>query len=301
MRLAELRALLARRHRRLRERPDEAAPPPDLPDPRHAAAHPAAPAGGLWTPLRLQVAELLWGQGFLLPGGATEMLRLAAPLGLSAASSLLLLGAGSGGTMIRLAGELGVWVRGYEADPFLADTASRRVQRAGVALAKRATVDHWDPAAPDFPHRLFHHALAAEALRVTRPEDALAALARAIRPGGQVAVLQTVVGARRDADAAAWRRLDPRPLPEAEAIGRTLVRLGLEVRVAEDVSARHMHAAVIGWRDMLRGLKGVRPEPALAAAMVAEAEHWLRRIALMRAGGLRVVRWLALDRGKDPT
>ncbi len=51
----------------------------------------------VWPSARIGVAEALWGQGFLFPGGGAEVLRLTAPLGLSAASSLLLIGAGSGG------------------------------------------------------------------------------------------------------------------------------------------------------------------------------------------------------------
>ena len=51
----------------------------------------------VWPSARIGVAEALWGEGFLFPGGGAEVLRLAKPLGLTAASSLLLIGAGSGG------------------------------------------------------------------------------------------------------------------------------------------------------------------------------------------------------------
>jgi hypothetical protein len=294
MRLTALRHLLAG-HRRglLRDQPDWTPAPVSS----AAAPDPATPPD--WSALRLQVVETLWGQGFVLPGGAEEVLRLAAPLGLSAASSLLIVGVGSGGALLRLAGDLGVWVRGFEAEPFLAETASRRVQRAGAALAKRATVERWTRAAPDFPRHAFHHALALDALRTARPQDVLAAVAMALRAGGQIALLQTVAGTPfdpRDPAAAAWRRLDGLPLPDGDVIGRALTRLGFEVRVAEDVSARHVRHAVAGWHAMLRGLHGVRPDPVTAAAMVTEAERWLRRIQMMRAGHVRMMRWLALDR-----
>lgn len=135
MRLLALRDRLARARR------------PAAPEAREKATSrradppsPATPPPGAWTLPRLRVVEALWGEGFLLPGGAEEVLRLAVPLGLSAASSVLLLGVGSGGPSVRLAGDLGVWVHGHEADPFLAEMAARRIQRAGVALAKRATV-----------------------------------------------------------------------------------------------------------------------------------------------------------------
>jgi SAM-dependent methyltransferase len=284
MRLLDLRSRLGRSRRAL---------PPPPPGPAAAlapvAVKPAAmeAVGGL-SRLRLQLVEALWGEGFLLPGGAEEVLRLAVPLGLSAASSLLLLGAGSGGPLLRLASDLGVWVRGYEADPYLAAIAARRIRCAGAALAKRATVERWDPAQPGFRRRAFHHALTVEALRGPRPEDILAAMAQAVRPGGQIALLETMAPEPLDAadpQVAAWARLEPRALPLAEParIGRTLERFGFEVRVAEDISARHMRQAVSGWRQLLR-------------ALVAEAELWLRRIRLMRAGRLRLMRWLAVGK-----
>jgi hypothetical protein len=65
----------------------------------------------VWPSARISVAEALWGEGFLFPGGEAETLRLAKPLGLSEASSLLLLGAGTGGPARSIATALGVWVR----------------------------------------------------------------------------------------------------------------------------------------------------------------------------------------------
>ena len=44
-----------------------------------------------WHKGRLTVTDALWGDGYILPGGEVELLRLAKPLGLSAAASLLLL------------------------------------------------------------------------------------------------------------------------------------------------------------------------------------------------------------------
>jgi cyclopropane fatty-acyl-phospholipid synthase-like methyltransferase len=307
MRLAELRSWLG--HARRRAEADGEAPALALPLPaaETARAPPPARAPGpppAWSQQRLRAVETLWGEGFLLPGAAKEVLRLALPLGLSAASSLLLLGAGSGGPAVRLASDFGVWVHACEADPWLLRVAIRRVQRAGAVLAKRATIQGWDPAAPDFSRRIFHHALAIEALAVARPEDTLAAMALAVRPGGQIALLQTVAPAPlepREPSVAAWLRLDPQacPPPSPAVVGRTLARLGFEVRVAEDLSARHVHLAIGGWREALRAFDRERPDPPQAAALVAEAERWLRRIQLLREGRLKLMRWFAMDR-RDP-
>ena len=64
----------------------------------------------------IATVEALWGEGYIVPGGEAETLRLAKPMGLSAASSLILVGAGTGGPARSIASNLGVWVTGFEAN-----------------------------------------------------------------------------------------------------------------------------------------------------------------------------------------
>lgn len=282
---------------------DDALDAGDLPDDTapyvaHGSAEPAgadaAPVSP-WSQTRIEVTESLWGEGCIWPGGADEVLRLAIPLGLSDASSLLLLGGGSGAAL-RLAGDLGVWVTICESDPLLSAVAGRRVQRAGVALAKRATVKPWNPEAPAFRRHGYSHAVAVEAMAGPAPEDALAALAGAIRPGGQIALMETVATMPLDRAApavAAWCRLEQREPPRVGTAWLTgpLERAGFEVRVAEDITARQVRLAVGGWKRLVREMRKDRPPPRMAAAMVAEAELWLRRVHLLRTGQLCVMRW----------
>jgi hypothetical protein len=306
MRLFDLRRWLAPSHRN--EPPAEASAwPDDGPDAAPEADHVAAAAAPdpTWTPQRIEVADRLWGEGCLWPGGTDEVMRIAVPFGLSTASSLLYLGAGTVGPTLRLAGELGVWVTACESDPLLAAIAGKRVLRAGVALAKRATVQSWDPATPSFRAAGFHHALSIEALRGPRPQEIVAAMCAAVRPGGQVALVETVAPQRlgwQDPAVIAWCRLERRapPLPGTDWITQPLAASGFDVRVAEDVTARHVRLAVTGWKRLVREMKLERPPPLRAAATVAEAELWLRRIHLLRAGKLRVMRWVAVSQVSAP-
>ena len=298
MRLFDLRKWLAP-NRRQREPALAGGWAEDEVGPAHHEEPPPDPESA-WTPQRIEIVERLWGEGCLWPGGSDEVLRVAVPFGLSAASSLLYLGAGTGGPPLRLAGELGVWVHACEADPVLLSVAARRVQRAGVALAKRATMLGWDPAVPSFRKHAFNHALAIEALRGPRPEDTVAAMCAAVRPGGQIGIVETIAPqplAAHDPLVAAWSRLERRDLPVAgvDWVMRPLARLGWEVRVNEDVSARHVRLAVTGWKRLVREMRQERPPPRRAAAVVTEAELWLRRIQLLRSGQLRVMRWLAIS------
>jgi precorrin-6B methylase 2 len=264
---------------------------------RDGEAAPAPPADCAWTGQRLAMAEELWGEGFVGPCGAEEVLRLAAPMGLSAKSSLLLLGAGAGGPALAIAGKLGAWVSGLEADPVLVELAGRQIHHAGAAVAKHATVAGWSPAAPEFRRHAYHDALDIEAIRGTESlQPVLSGLTRAVRRGGQLVLLETVAAAPLDpgdAAVAAWCRLDRRSpaLPSEADVTAMLARLGVDVRVVEDESIRHMRTVVLGWERLTRALRGPRPSPSYAACLVAEAELWTRRLRLLRDGRIRLVRW----------
>lgn len=244
--------------------------------PEPAATAPAAPDGEQ----RLTQSDALWGDGFQWPGGEAEVMRLAAPLGLSAAHSLLFVGAGGGGPARAIASTLGVWVTGYEADPALVAIARRRVQRAGVPLAKRAKIEPWDPAAPAFPARGFHHALLLDVLATGDPVATLAAAIQAVKPGGQVVIVQTLAGSRGDA--------------LGDSIPRILDAHGCDLRITEDESERHARLVLQGWRTMLRQMRGTRPSPGEAAMLVEEAARWLYRTRDIRSGRCRVTRWVAI-------
>ena len=275
--------------------------------PSQAAAQP------LWTNSRIAMAEGLWGEGFLLPGGEAEVLRLARPMGLSAAASLLLVGAQAAGPAIAIARQLGVCVSGFESDPVLAALGTERARKSG--LGTRVQVESWNPDEPIFQAGAYHHGLALEPLhnlaiectRGGRVEPVLAAIGGALKPGGQFMLLETVADTRLapdDAEALAWVRLENRrlDLPSEASITRVLGRLGFDVRVVEDLSQRHAHLAVLGWRDAVRRMREDRmredrPSPGQSALLVREAELWFYRIHMLRAGRLRLLRWHAIRKG----
>lgn len=251
----------------------------------------------IWPTARVGVVEGLWGEGFLFPGGAAEVLRLAKPLGLSAASSLLLIGAGTGGPPRCISEGFGVWVTGYEANARLAELANERSQRAG--LGRRAQVELWDPLEPKFPRRYFHHGMVIEALRAAAPEQLLGAASKALKPGGQLVLLEIVSDLpldQADPVVTAWARLDHRSsrVPSELEITEMLGRLGFDVRIVEDLSRRDMQNAIQGWRSAVQAMASKRPTARQLAVVLREAELWLARLRLMRARKLRLVRWHAI-------
>ena len=279
------------------------APPPpravaDIPPTASRDEAPAAPAKPAWTPERLVITDTLWGEGYHSPGGEIEVLRLTKPMGLSAASTLLLLGAGAGGASCSLATRLGVWVNGFETDPQLAADAVERIARKN--LSKRAQIETWNPETAVFREKFHHHGLVLEALNGARPEPALAAIAATLKPNAQLSLVELVADTPldpHDPAVATWARLehrDPAALPAETAITRILGRLGFDVRVTEDMSQRHMHQALTGWRAAVRGMGHVAPSRREALSYVNEAELWLFRLRLLQLGRLRLIRWHAI-------
>lgn len=265
-------------------------PPAPVPDPP-----------GAWTPARLRFVAALWGEGFIGPGGEEEALRLSKPLGLQSSHSLLNLGAGMGGPARAITTASGAWVSGYEQHPDLATAAAALSKKA--QLDKKAEIKPLDPAAPKFRANYYQHALVQEAFwTIENKPGVLSALAAAVKPSGQVVITDLTLGEMpldpNDATAKAWMRLDRNPVHLLGAKDETalLAKHGLDIRIAEEISARHVAQAVAGWRGMVDMLQQDRPSAQQALTIVQEAELWLRRLALIRSGRLKLMRWHAIRR-----
>jgi SAM-dependent methyltransferase len=252
-----------------------------------------------WPAARLALVHELWGAGYIFPGGEIETLRLTRPLGASNAASLLIVGVGSGGPAIAITRNLGAWVTGMETDPSLLAAARGLVTR--TQMTKKITIKAWDPDNPAFVAKGYHHCLALEPLHGARAEPILHSLAKALKPGGQMVMTELAAPVPLDpADHTVRRwaeleRREPANVPAPVSITRMLGRVGLDVRIAEDMSQRHLEHALLGWRVMLRDL-GRKPSRQEAVQMVSEAELWLLRRRLIRDGRLRMMRWHAMSR-----
>lgn len=256
----------------------------------------------LWPAARLALTNQLWGTGFIFPGGETETLRLVRPLGTTAAASLLIIGVGSGGPASAVTRNLGTWVTGMESDPSLVAAARGMISRA--QLGKKVLIDTWDPANPMLAAKSHHHCLAMLPLSGERPEPILTNLAKALKPGGQLVMTELTAKVpldTNDATVKRWAKLErrnPAGVIPGVSITRMLGRVGLDVRIAEDITDRHLEDMVLGWRLMLRDLEEQEGKPSRqqAALMVGEAELWLMRWRLMKQGHLKMMRWHAINR-----
>jgi len=252
-----------------------------------------------WPAGRIAAVETLWGEGFNSPGGAAGILRLAAPIGLTADDTLLLVGSGLGGPARAVAQSAGARVSSYEADTELSTIARHRAGAAGDQIR----VECWNPRYPDFGVRSADHAMLLEGLRGADPVQTLDSLASSLRPRAQIVMTEMVADRPMpdsDREFAAWCRLENRTpiLPRGETITGALTRLHYDVRVVEDISAAHVSAALAGWRQAMQTIgDGPMPSTASASMVVTEAELWLLRIRVMRRFGFRLLRWHAVGMG----
>ena len=258
-----------------------------------------APSAGRWPVSRVAAVEALWGEGYAMPGGRAETLRLVEPLALSSGMTVLLLGAGLGGPAQTICATYGAWVASFEAD------AEQRAIAASRALPccggrPHITVAGWDRAAPAFGVDGADHAFLIEALRGTRPSTLLETLAGTLPAGSQIVLTELTSDNQpslQDREFAAWCRLDNRlpAIPRAHDVTGALQDAGYDVAVTEDMSDRHITQTLSGWREAVRAMAvGPRPATHTAAAFVTEAELWLLRIRLMRRLGVRLMRWHAI-------
>lgn len=276
-------------------------PVPAVAEPKRQAEAPSAQARieTAWPAARLALTNNLWGAGFIFPGGEIETLRLARPLGLSAAASLLIVGVGGGGPASAVARNLGAWVTGMDTDPSLLAAARGLITR--TQLTKKISIKAWDPDNPAFEAKSHHHCLALELFHGARPEPILDGLARTLKPGGQMVLTELAAPEpldRADPTVRRWAELerrDPANVLPPLTVTRMLGRVGLDVRVAEDISQRHLEHAMLGWRVVLRELDR-KPTRQEAVQLVREAELWLLRRRLIRDGQLRMMRWHAISR-----
>ncbi len=253
-----------------------------------------------WPAARLSLSNTLWGNGYIVPGGEFEILRLTRPLGASSAASLLIVGVGSGGPAVAVTRNLGARVVGMESDPVLLAAARGLVVRS--QLDRKVTLQAWEPNAPAFGVAGHHHCVALEPFQDGQPEPIAVALAQALKPGGQMVIAALAAAAPlnpADRTVRRWAELeqrDPSSVLTSVAVTRMLGRIGLDVRIAEDISVRHMEDALLGWRMLLRDLPATRPTSVQAAQLAREAELWLLRRRLVRDGRLRMMHWHAMSR-----
>ena len=91
-----------------------------------------------WDETRMEVSQLVWGQGYCGPGGPEHIKAMSKLLAMTPEMSAAVIGAGLGGPCRVMAEEFGVWITGYEESPELAKKGMSLSTMAG--LGKKAEI-----------------------------------------------------------------------------------------------------------------------------------------------------------------
>ncbi|CAK0775182.1 Methyltransferase family protein [Azospirillaceae bacterium] len=303
--------LSALKHSRSADEPAQPPMPAPTPSPQHspggAVVAPANWKGGLdrhglplWSATRIEVAEIIWGNGFVTPGGADYFPYLLKPLGLNPAMTVLDLSAGLGGSTRAMAAQFGAWVTGMESSPELADAAMQRSIKAG--MSKQASIQLYDPEAFSY-HRRVDAVFSKEAFVFVRNKNNLFdGIKDIIKAGGQVLFTDYVIERAELNNPAikAWRdseRVEPTPCTVQENVQRLELR-GFDVRIAEDITELHKSHITVALQRLSSYLNDHHPDKETKKHVLNETDTWGRR-ALALMSGLKCFRFYALNPNKE--
>lgn len=252
-----------------------------------------------WSQGRIKISELIWSDGFSFPGGAEHVLKLVKPMGLNKEKTLLDLGCGLGGAARVIHKSLGAWVTGMEASKTLAEAGMAGSEKAG--LAKKAAVEWYDPTTVILPARKFDAAFARMVFTPLKDKSRLLKqLNDTLKSSGQMMFLEFVLrepGITSPALEACIKGEDHPPhFVAMEEYTRVLVQLGLDLRVAEDLTAEFRGLVLDGWGRLAKSLKPNTLESDEAKGLTHELELWARRVAAFDSGDLRVARFYAIKK-----
>lgn len=265
-------------------------------DDAQAAAEPLSRLGRpLWTAGRIKVAETLWGQDFLSPGGIEHTVYLVKPFGITSSMSILDLSAGLGGVARTIAREYKAWVTGMEPSPMLAEMGMKRT--VAEKMEKQAPVQAYDPDNLTLPRR-FDGIFAKESFFTVEHKDKMFdTIAAALKDGGQLLFTDYCIDSTSLASPAiqAWIQKEPvHPhLWSSEQIIKALKKRKLDVRTNEDITDLQRRLILQALGQFLEHLGTHTMDVETKLAVLDEVELWARRMAAFDAG-LKVYRFYAM-------
>jgi SAM-dependent methyltransferase len=261
-----------------------------------------APTGQDQPPLdAATLAQWLWGAGFHIPGDEEHVIGLVKPFALNPAMSMLYIGAGLGGGARAIATTYATYVTALEADEALALRGMEMSTLQG--MQKRAPVTAYNPDTLELRSHSFDCILARHSTYTLADKARfLKLLVGSLKPRGHLLITDYVVEPSVGAAALdAWRRQQQRTphLWTAAQYSQCLRRLGLDIRVAEDTTAKVRQQILGGWAQMIATIDLPSLPKQHLLTIVDEAERWVRTLEAIDAGSLRTYRFYALASGAD--
>lgn len=251
----------------------------------------------------LTIRQWLWGPGFHVPGNAEYVLRLVKPFALDRTMTMLDVAAGLGGPARAIYEAHGSHIIGLERDAELA----RRSGERSIAPGKNnhAPVMPIDPQTFELKTGRFDRILGRTATyMVQNKERFIRILISGLRQGGHLLLTDHVLDPEftQRPELAMWSALQPYT-PALWTVVQyidCLNSLGCDIRITEDVTHELKLQIVFGWQNLAQTIDVKGLPQAHKHAVVNEAERWVKTIAALDLGVVKVFRFYALAGSSRP-
>ncbi len=252
-----------------------------------------------WPETRQKVAQLVWGDGFVVPGDAESTIELVQAFGLDSSSNMLEIGSGVGGGTRAIASQFGAYVTGFDIEPELGAAAT--VQAEVHSLDRKAAVHPLDPDNAEFKPEFYTGALIRDTLyRIPDKMAFMQKVVGALKPSGHLVIVDLFFA--DDADTTEMDRWRDGERSEAygwhiEEAQDVLAKLSIDVRMTADESDAYSAKILDTWKGFV-GYVNDNPLPGdFVCPMIDEAEFWARRVAAIQSGNLKLWRMTCLKSG----
>ncbi len=249
-----------------------------------------------WPETRQKVAQLVWGDGFVVPGDAKSTAELVQAFGLDSSTNMLEIGSGVGGGTRAIASQFGAYVTGFDIEPELGAAATAQAEVHSLEL--KAAVHPLDPDNAQFKPAFYTGALIHDTLyRVPDKKAFLEKVVGAIKPSGHLVIVDLFFA--DDADTTEMDRWRDGERSEAygwqiEEAQDVLYKLAIDVRVTADESDAYSAKILETWKSFVEHVDDNPLPDDLVLPMIDEAEFWARRVAAIQSGHLRLWRMTCL-------
>lgn len=233
----------------------------------------------------------LWGGGCAVPGGLQGALELMEPITrrLSPRQDILDFTTGCAETVKHVREFFDARAVGFEPNPYLcSDDAT-------------GPVSPLDPTRPDFGRNRFDYVACLEGLQDMKNRDqVLQAAAQALRPGGQMVIVDTVGSFERGNElsseqAAANAGFGARVLSPGN-YGKMMFDCGLEVVAEKSISSSYAFRTIRGWSNAIRQIKNRKMSRESKKLLHAQSLKSLARVNALKGGQARMMRMILTKR-----
>lgn len=252
----------------------------------------AATAEAMPAASRVEMLQMLWGEGFTLPGGEEFTMKLLQGIDLQEEHPCLDITAGLGGGARAIAKQRNVTVEGIESDAALAAAGEALSERDG--MGKTAPIRAADLMDAELAGKRYGAIFARETLFALDDRKKLfSRLASSLRPQGSIVLTDFMLSDRKPGTEAmqAWRAAEPmKPQPyTVDEYAEILDQLRFNVRACDDLSTEYGAFIQAGWKRLHTCLQNAKLPPETATTLMNEGNLWLARSRALDSGQLRLI------------